>query len=266
MSLPCAVFIKEGFFRGILRKISYRFLTWAENLNNADPRTNGEAYFLECLTSGKKTFTFFDVGANVGDYSSNILKHVPHAASHLFEPSPDCVAVLKEKFSRIPNVCINECACSDSEGDTILWSDKPGSSLSSLYKRDLQEYSRELSFSAKVKKISLEKYIREHAIAHIDLLKIDVEGHEKSVLCGLGGHLSPEYVTCIQFEYGGCYLDSRTSLRDIYRILEPAGYRICKVMPNGLLPLSYQSKMDNFQYANYVAVPSNEDFLLGGSN
>lgn len=266
MRLLSPTFIKDGFFRRIARKMSYILLDWSDNLNNADPRTNGEAHFRESLPLGGKTFTFFDVGANIGEYSSHILKRLPDAFAHLFEPSPECIAVLKDKFFHMANVHINECACSDSEGSTLLWADKPGSSLSSLYKRNLKEYRAELSISTEVKKISLENYMREHAIKNVDLLKIDVEGHEKNVFCGLGNYLSPEYIKCIQFEYGGCYLDSQTTLRDVYNILESAGYLICKMMPSGLLPLSYQSRMDNFQYANYVAFPANEDFLAEGCN
>ena len=256
MNFNRGILVNEGFFRGISRKISYRILMWAENINNADLKTNGESYFLEKLLYGRDSFTFFDVGANVGDYAVSVLGFLPHAEVHLFEPSPDCSEVLKKKLAAMSNVNLNECACSDSEGSAVLWFDKPGSSLSSLYKRDLKEYSADLSFSMEVKTLPLESYILAHSITCIDLLKIDVEGHEKNVLAGLGKYLSPDYVTCIQFEYGGCYLDSRTSLRDIYRILEPAGYDVCKIMPNGLLPLSYQSTMDNFQYANYVAVPA----------
>lgn len=82
---------------------------------------------------------------------------------------------------------------------------------------------------------------------------MDVEGHELRVLEGAGRYLSPEFLDCIQFEYGGCDLDSMTSLRSLYRLLEGRGFEMYKIMPGGLLKRGYRPFMENFQYSNYVA-------------
>ncbi len=259
MYLPSSIFLKEKFSRKTLKRIAYFFLRWAENINNCNPETNGENYFLNNILFEKDHFVVLDVGANLGEYATSILNSLESNSGeiHLFEPSPYCMDLLNKKFHATSNVYLNECACSDSEGVVKLYFDKPGSELASLYQRDLKEYAIDLSLSLDVKTITLEKYISECSLGHVDLIKIDVEGHEKAVLIGMGKYLTPDYVSCIQFEYGGCNLDSMVSLRDIYRTLENAGYRVCKIMPKGLLPLSYNPLMDNFQYTNYVAVPIN---------
>ena len=42
---------------------------------------------------------------------------------------------------------------------------------------------------------------------------------------------------------------------EIYNFLNDRGFKIAKMMPNGL-ELRYNPYMDNFNYANYVAISS----------
>jgi hypothetical protein len=43
---------------------------------------------------------------------------------------------------------------------------------------------------------------------------------------------------------------------DLYTLFEKAGFVVAKVMRNGLEVRPYKPWMDNFQYANYVAISS----------
>lgn len=86
------------------------------------------------------------------------------------------------------------------------------------------------------------------------MIKIDIEGHELSALIGMGRFLSADFVDYIQFEYGGANLDSRTNLMQLYGLLKLKGFKIAKVMPNGLHIREYSPYMDNFSNANYMAV------------
>jgi hypothetical protein len=61
-------------------------------------------------------------------------------------------------------------------------------------------------------------------------------------------------IKVIQFEYGGANLDSKTSLLDLYKLLESAGYMVCKVMRHHLELRPYNPTMENFQYSNYIAL------------
>lgn len=99
-----------------------------------------------------------------------------------------------------------------------------------------------------------DEYILEHGINHIDFVKLDVEGHELKFLEGSGDYLNGDLIDYIQFEYGGAYLDSRSSLMEIYKFLRDKNFSIAKIMPNGLKIRDYEPFMDNFQYANYVAI------------
>jgi hypothetical protein len=103
----------------------------------------------------------------------------------------------------------------------------------------------------------LDKYIEGRDIQHIDFIKIDIEGHELKAFEGFGHYLNSNFIDFIQFEYGGANLDSHTSLMEMYKYLEEKGFKIAKIMPNGLEIREYRPFMDNFQYSNYVAISKN---------
>lgn len=243
----------KSVLRTFVRKVAWRAFVWAENLNNTQMEQNGEEYFLAHLPQAAP-FVFFDVGANRGEYSLRVLNKIPKAEGHLFEPSSECSEYLSSLFESRGQIFINDCALSDVSGMATLWFDHPGSALASLYQRDLKEHHLELDKSSNVQTTTLEAYIEAKGIKHVNLLKIDVEGHELQVLKGAGQYLNPDFLDCIQFEYGGCGLDSMTSLRSLYRLLEMQGFELYKMMPSGLLKRKYSLFMENFQNSNYMAL------------
>ena len=66
--------------------------------------------------------------------------------------------------------------------------------------------------------------------------------------------MNGDFIDYIQFEYGGANLDSHSSLMEIYKLLSDNGFKVTKVMPNGLEIREYAPFMDNFNYSNYVAI------------
>lgn len=83
---------------------------------------------------------------------------------------------------------------------------------------------------------------------------INSKRHEVSSFRGLGEFLNAKFINAIQFEYGGANLDSHTSLMEISSLLTNAGFDLYKIMPNYLEKRTYEPRMENFQYANYVAL------------
>ena len=97
----------------------------------------------------------------------------------------------------------------------------------------------------------------ERKIPRINFLKIDIEGHELFAFKGFGRYLNSKFITAIQFEYGGANLDSHTSLMEIYDLLEKGGFEIFKIKPKYLERRKYHPHMENFVYANYIAISKN---------
>lgn len=200
----------------------------------------------------------FDMGANIGEYSSMLLdnsqRHDVALELHLFEPTKSCFETISKKFESNMNLTLNNFGVSDSNMSAKIFYDKEQSGLASLYKRNLDSYNLELNKSEEIVLKRVDEYIESKNIKHISFVKIDIEGHELKAFNGFGKYLNSDFIDYIQFEYGGANLDSHSSLMEIYKFFEDKNFSIAKVMPKGLEVLQYKPFMDNFMYANYVAI------------
>jgi FkbM family methyltransferase len=253
--------VKNSFLRKKFRSAAWLVFNALENNGNCNMRTNGEICFLKNFLAhvgSRKSATIFDVGANIGNYT-NLLHDLTVCTGggisfHLFEPAQSCYNSLVERFHHHDNFTLNHFGLSNNEEKATIFYDAEKSGLASLYKRDLAHYSVEMNMSEEIYLKRACDYIEEHAVEHIDLLKIDVEGHELKVLEGFRSYLNADFIDYIQFEYGGANLDSHTSLLELYSMLEKKDFAIAKIFPKGLEVRSYQPYMENFMYANYVAI------------
>jgi len=58
----------------------------------------------------------------------------------------------------------------------------------------------------------------------------------------------------IQFEFGGCNIDSRTYFRDFFDLLNPQ-YDVYRLLRNGLFPIrSYHETQEVFTTTNFIAI------------
>jgi hypothetical protein len=65
-------------------------------------------------------------------------------------------------------------------------------------------------------------------------------------------------IKTIQFEYGGCNIDSKTTLKQIYNLLTQCNYSFYCIVPQGLIKISkWNEKLENFQYSNYLTQLNN---------
>jgi FkbM family methyltransferase len=191
------------------------------------------------------------VGANVGDWTAAALHINPRVEIHCFEPHPATFAVLKGR-SNAGNVHYNPVGLgeSPSEMDLQIYGDTDG--MNSLYVRSapIGVQGRQ-----RVTLTSIDEYCRINNIGRIDLLKIDVEGHEFAVLRGARQALSDRRIAMAQFEYGGTFIDSHTFLRDIWEYLKDVqpSFEFYKIVRNGVLHVpKYDPRLDDFKYSNWV--------------
>lgn len=252
----------QSIFHKKFRSLALRVFRYLENNGNYNFATNGEDYFVKnlfhYLKSLKGEVILFDVGANIGDYAQLLLdrsKVLSNEASiHVFEPVQSCFEILQNRFAQNSRMVLNRKAVSNTNGEVEIYFDKQGSELASLYRRNLSAYSLEMKTSERVEAVRLDSYIEESNVKHIHFLKMDIEGHELAALEGLGHYLSQQYIDFVQFEYGGANLDSHSSLIELFKVFDDTGFVVAKVMPKGLDIRSYYPWMDNFEYANYVAI------------
>lgn len=175
--------------------------------------SSGELHFLQALrkeTSIDKPFVFFDIGANMGEYSDYVkgLFNTPASAFFLFEPQQKLCETLRQKFGSDSRFNIIPLGVGSLEQELPLYSFNNIHTLSSLYPNFKGNIAATAMESIHI--IRLDQFIQLHGITSIDLMKIDVEGHELEVLKGLGTYLTDGSIKKIQFEFGSFNISDRT--------------------------------------------------------
>jgi FkbM family methyltransferase len=195
-----------------------------------------------------------DIGGNAGNYTAEIRRLCPSTEVHVFEPSACSVERLRTRFGADPNIHVVPSAASDVRGAATLFSDSPGSGLSSLSKRNLTHKGISFEGREQISTVRFEDYWRERLSRRIiDIAKLDIEGHELAALQGFGEAVSA--VRLCQFEFGGCNVDSRTFFRDFWMFFESNGFVIHRITPLGLQRISaYRESDEFFITTNYLAV------------
>ena len=134
---------------------------------------------------------------------------IPENRYFLFEPAGYCLEGLNKV--RLPNATILNFAVSDRDGSKALYISTQASGLASLHERrdvSVVQYDYE---KVEVVTRSLDSIASEYGISSIDLLKMDIEGHELSALHGAKLLLSRRAVKALTFEFGSANVNSRNS-------------------------------------------------------
>lgn len=222
---------------------------------NGDMETNGELrvmrQFLPCSS------VVFDIGAHVGEWTNRALEINPQLQIHCFEPGRDNFTKLAAGVQSGQVVC-NPFGLSSRQGEQsfFIYRDAPG--LNSLYQRRGLEDGWGLETTHETETVrlnTLENYCREKNIETIDFMKIDVEGHELEVFKGGRSLFAENRVGIIQFEYGGCNIDSKVLLKDLLEFFEGTAYRFYKIFPDRLKHVPrYDQRLENFKYQNWLLI------------
>ena len=202
----------------------------------------------------------FDVGANVGDWTHAAHSASPSAQVHSFEIIPETALRLKERFSTVPEVRVSQIGLLEAPGSTQVFYYPENSTVSSVvpFPHDVAHESVAATVSTG------DLYCDEVGVDRIDLLKVDTEGTELSVLKGFERRLADQRVVIVQFEYGLTSILTKDLLRDFYDYLSPLGYHLGKLYPNYVDFHTYDlSRHEDFIGPNYVAVVGTRDDLIG---
>ncbi len=175
-----------------------------------------------------------------------------NAKIYAFEPSLQTFNTLLSNTTTIKNLEKFNFGFSDTNQNLTLYFDNPNSGMASVYKRNL-EYSC-FNQSEEIKVMTIDEFSEEMGIQEIDFLKLDVEGHEYRVLLGAKDLINNDKIKHIQFEFGGCNIDSRTYFRDFYYLLHPK-YELFRILRDGVLRIDqYRETLEIFTTTNFLAI------------
>lgn len=163
-----------------------------------------------------------DVGANVGQTYDRLKPAFPSARLHCFEPIPAAHAILSEKLRNDTLSCAHRLALSDRAGTAEIHA-HPSSDRSSLTPEIVGTCAE--NDRLQVETDTLDHVCERLEITSIGLLKIDVEGHEMSVLSGARQLLAAQKVEFLVIEAGLIDGNPRfTPLTRLNQLLLPQGY------------------------------------------
>jgi FkbM family methyltransferase len=181
--------------------------------------------------AAKEAAVIFDVGANAGIYSLAALASQPAALVHAFEPTPEIARRLREtaQLNGLDGLFVHDAAVSSRPGHAALrrFRGETGSNEGmNFISADRSERAVE-----RVKTIRLDEFCRNENIDQVDLMKVDVQGHEYAVLQGAEGLVSGGKLKNVFLELnwaggsgGACAATRCISLlaRAGYRFADPA--------------------------------------------
>jgi FkbM family methyltransferase len=196
----------------------------------------------------------FDIGGNVGSYTQELCRRWPNITVHVFEPSPTNLPKLENRFGLRKNIHIHPFAVSDFEGTTTLFADQPGSGMGSLSHRNLTHLGiSEFNNEEQVRVVRGEDYWKQLGGGKVDIIKLDIEGHELSAIKGLGAIV--EQTSIFQFEFGGCNIDTRTYFKDFFDFFKDNNFEIYRITPFGVELISnYRETDEFFSTTNFLAL------------
>ena len=250
----------RNFYKNIREKIVKSELSYYGKIFKSYHLSDEVEFAIKALKRMQETrMIVLDVGANRGDYSHYLVNKLNSDINiHCFEPSSDHLnrlSLLEKQYPGI--VLIHQKALSSSIGNKELYKDHHGSSLASLYNRDLSCHGLVFDQKELISATTLDAWACDHGVEKISFLKLDVEGHELDVLQGGMNLLSEGRINAIQFEFGGCNIDSRIFVKDFHKLLvSKYSYSLYRLAPSKrLVDLnSYNESLECFMWQNLVAL------------
>lgn len=263
-----AQFVARNRRSWLIRKFgSAAYLFWRAYENrNFDMASNGEAWCLSQLSSLQPACVF-DVGANIGDWSLACHRMNPKALIHSFEIAAPTFQKLRENTRQISNIIPNQFGLSDKEAEIEIYLPETADFRATMYSEHLTDaFEAPGAERSRVKKLKArvmrgDDYAKNKGVQLIDVLKIDVEGMEKSVILGFEEMFLAKRIRLVQFEYNTTNIVSGFLLREAYQIFERFGYRVGKLYPDHVSFRDYHYRLEDFCGPNMIAIRKDDEQL-----
>jgi FkbM family methyltransferase len=195
---------------------------------------------------------FFDVGANFGLCSFGLIAELQavKASYHLFEANEEICKLLSQSalLHKNTDIHINWCAVSDG----------PGTSSLQIVDGEVGQSFISPKGCQSVNNLKLDHYVHTHAIKRVNLMKMDIEGHEPLALRGAQKSLEQGVFDSIYVEVSTSNL-SRNNFRvtDCLNLLKNSGFELfyCKPADFQILSLGERSYIIDINGSSLKVAP-----------
>ena len=196
----------------------------------------------------EKTPLIFDVGAHRGESIERFSSLFPAAEIHAFEPDPEIFKHIDSQHYAGKDIKVHNLGVSSKKGKLTFFRNLKSSTSGFHAVNTDSSWAKNRSarhgvspeqFTAQniqVNTIDLDTYMSENSIDHLNILKLDTQGHEDLVLEGAQSALSRAAIDIIETELilGDAY-EKSLQFMDIEKFLLPAGYRLYAIDRGGNL-------------------------------
>jgi FkbM family methyltransferase len=251
------VFGRKRFYRWNQRMLNLAVRGMGIGNPTVDVISPSENRLLHSLAT-LENLAVFDVGAHVGEYATRLRQLCPTARIWSFEPHPGSFNHLQLEAGRQGFEALN-LALSDRSGSVQLYdyaatTADVGSAHATLHRQVIEGIHHSQATGLEVQVATVDDFMESQKIEHLNLLKVDAEGHELAILRGARRAILSGAIDLVQFEFNEMNVMSRVFFKDFYDVLP--GYSFYRMVLNGLVPVGdYQPRSHElFILQNIVAV------------
>lgn len=178
--------------------------------------------------------TVLDIGANTGQFASEVRHVLPEATLHCFEPVPEAYASLRKLCDKDPRLFAYNLALGEEEKDVLMEVNDftPSSSvlhMTSTHVRTFPYTGR--TCQQKVRMACLDSWASQTPLEPPLLIKLDVQGYEDMVL--RGGMNTIKRAAVILTEVSFCELyEGQVLFDELYSTIHGLGFRFMGMIRN----------------------------------
>ena len=187
-------------------------------LTNAVPFGQCWPYDVARHLGSRRVRVVLDVGANVGQTALYLRRFFPGATIHSFEPIPATFALLQRRTHGLSGITPYQAAVTDRTGHVTM-------RIESCSECSAVARSENDGDTCRVPAVTVDEFFTTAGLTYIDILKVDVEGHEPAVLRGASRVLREGRVRCLFIEVGFEEGDKmHTPLAEVQAAVAPHGF------------------------------------------
>lgn len=220
-----------------------RYYKTLGSLSTGDYKCEPELLLIHQLL--KNDSVFVDIGTNKGIYLYQAEKIIKSGKIYGFEPNSGLVNYIQPLF---PKVKIFPLAVSSTTGTSVLHIPKKANGLQDT-RASLEDMGDEVE-KVEIQTITLDDWTKQENVSKIDLVKIDVEGHEFDTIKGCKGILEtikPTFIIEIELRH------AHYPVKDIFDFIIGFGYDVFYFDRKTLSLKPFEvSQMVDFQKDEYL--------------